>query len=123
MRHIALTLLFLILVPKHGFAQDNIESLEHYTPPPMFSEPSERYEAIEKAPAIKIDNSFKPPLPPKRPKSFKLSPEMLKRMNGQSITHFKNTAEKPTQSNIHNDIGNDIKILNSSDVHDSIDAN
>lgn len=91
---------------------------EDYTPPPMFGD-------VETPKAKKTITTnkpqyFKPPLPPKRPKSFQMSTQMLEHLKNKR-SNIKNVAPPNIGTGINNDTGNDIRIMNAKDVFDSID--
>lgn len=91
---------------------------KNYTPPPMFGE-LETPKALNKTTPLKT-KYFTPPLPPKRPKSFRMSAEMLN--NLQNLRHKEIRPAKTPNigTDINNDTGKDIRIMNAIDVLDSI---
>lgn len=88
-----------------------------YTPPPMFGN-IEKPDPIEVVPVK--PNYFKAPLPPKRPKSFKMSTDMLDYIQNRRAPLIKPLKAPNIGTQINNDTGNDIRIMNANDVLNSI---
>ena len=89
---------------------------EDYSPPPMFGKVEKP--KINKAPSK--PKYFKPPIPPKRPKSFKMSLEMLEHLKSRKSVNSQPKNRPNIGADITNDTGNDIRIMNADDIYDSI---
>ena len=107
------------------FNKASAQNMDTYTPPPMFGASLQSSKNSQKSRpkknTIQKPIYFKPPLPPKRPKSFLVSEEYLERLKKGVHPKTNTSRQKPALgSDILNDTGNDIRIMNATDIHDSI---